>query len=56
MGNSKHPIRQGFVFKDLGDYGQVFKLFQMAYDAFKSALGEQHPNTKTVKRWLDRMA
>ena len=56
MGNSKHPIGQGFVFKDQGDYEQAKKFFQMAYDAFKSALGGQHPNTKTVKRWLDRMA
>lgn len=40
------------MYKDLGDYEKAQELFQMAYDTFKSSLGEEHPNTKVVQEWL----
>jgi len=43
------------VYQDLGDYEQARELFQKAFISFKSSLGEHHPNTQTVKKWLDSM-
>ena len=42
------------VYKDLGEYEKARDLWKKAYDIFKVSHGEQHPNTKTVKEFLDK--
>jgi tetratricopeptide (TPR) repeat protein len=43
------------VLKALGDYAGARRLFGKAFTVFSHYLGEDHPNTKTVGRWLKHM-
>jgi tetratricopeptide (TPR) repeat protein len=43
------------VLQALGDYAGARRLFGKAFAVFSHYLGEDHPNTKTVGRWLKHM-
>ena len=43
----------GTVYKKKCDYDKALEYFEKALRIFKSTLGDSHPNTQTVQKWID---
>ncbi len=45
----------GWMHDEMGNARKAIEHLQQAYDIFREFYGDEHPHTRTAKRWLDKL-